>query len=439
MRHQIFRLWGFLVCLLGLWITPSIAQTDLDLVFVAEDQSFEFHHPSNWEVDHTDPNFILAIGTIGSDELVIAFIGPNGVEENFGRVRTFQDVVEELDSVFALENIEEINIGNRRAVAGRLDMDGQSGRAFIIPMTDGGFGIMIATVDNVLRLRRYEDLFHAIAETFDRPRGVQLDDVSLQNYDENWRDAVAELETLGIIGSGGSLIFEEDYAFFEGEGYQFIYLGRRNPRTNFVMSAELTFEHGDGDEAEGCALFGRMPNAEGGMIEEFLAIGLSDNAIYYVDTNTNPSQFEDFPISISLRRPHHLLYIVLEDSLTIFLDGEVIASGIYVDKERGVWGFGVDNGSNGTRCEGRNIWVYEITAFEAGVCTVTAPNTVNRRTGAGTNFAQAGTLAGGEVVAAIAYADDADGYRWYQIQDESWVRSDVVRVNGDCSALPEGD
>jgi hypothetical protein len=68
-------------------------------------------------------------------------------------------------------------------------------------------------------------------------------------------------------------------------------------------------------------------------------------------------------------------------------------------------------------------------------CTVTGAN-VNLRTGPGTNFDVAGTLAADTAMTATGQAQGADGFVWWNLESGAWVRSDVVTEEGDCASLP---
>ncbi|MBL8153606.1 MAG: hypothetical protein JNM70_05420 [Anaerolineae bacterium] len=74
----------------------------------------------------------------------------------------------------------------------------------------------------------------------------------------------------------------------------------------------------------------------------------------------------------------------------------------------------------------------------SGDCIVVADSNVNQRSGPGTTFDRAGFLNKGEEAVAIAVAEDNDGALWFQLEDETWVRADVVTSDGDCDNLPEG-
>lgn len=69
-------------------------------------------------------------------------------------------------------------------------------------------------------------------------------------------------------------------------------------------------------------------------------------------------------------------------------------------------------------------------------CSVSASSNANLRGGPGTSFAVAGSLTGGTSIAAIGQATGNDGQVWWQLENNSWVRSDVVAEAGDCELLP---
>ncbi len=73
---------------------------------------------------------------------------------------------------------------------------------------------------------------------------------------------------------------------------------------------------------------------------------------------------------------------------------------------------------------------------ESTICTIRAAQLVNRRSGAGTGFASLGRLTAGETATVTGQALGADGYVWWQTDDRSWVRSDVVTATTACAGVP---
>ncbi len=70
------------------------------------------------------------------------------------------------------------------------------------------------------------------------------------------------------------------------------------------------------------------------------------------------------------------------------------------------------------------------------VCSVSASSTANLRSGPGTSFAKAGTLAAGTSASVTGRAAGSDGKVWYQLDGGSYVRSDLVVADGDCASVP---
>ncbi|MEP7291452.1 MAG: ferritin-like domain-containing protein [Chloroflexota bacterium] len=70
-----------------------------------------------------------------------------------------------------------------------------------------------------------------------------------------------------------------------------------------------------------------------------------------------------------------------------------------------------------------------------GVCAVAGSNTIVR-SAPSTSSERAGALTQGQTANVIGQTTDASGITWYQIEG-GWVRSDVVTIDGDCSAVPQ--
>ena len=69
-------------------------------------------------------------------------------------------------------------------------------------------------------------------------------------------------------------------------------------------------------------------------------------------------------------------------------------------------------------------------------CVVTTSSNINKRGGPGTDFGVVGTLNSGSSATAIGQLQSSDGFTWIQLNDETWVRSDVVTATEGCASLP---
>jgi hypothetical protein len=48
-----------------------------------------------------------------------------------------------------------------------------------------------------------------------------------------------------------------------------------------------------------------------------------------------------------------------------------------------------------------------------------------------------GQLAAGATQRAAGQSTSDDGFVWWQLDDESWVRDDVINALGDCRSIPD--
>ncbi len=76
-------------------------------------------------------------------------------------------------------------------------------------------------------------------------------------------------------------------------------------------------------------------------------------------------------------------------------------------------------------------------AFAAlNACTITAMGEVNLRNGPGRLYLRSGGMSAGESATPVALAIGRNGYTWWRLSENEWVRSDVVASEGDCESLP---
>ena len=262
---------------------------------------------------------------------------------------------------------------------------------------------------------------------------------TLTNYGGDWEDTIAELRDNGMIGSGGSLVFQEDHAFFAGQGNWFTPLARYQPFSDVIISGELTFSMGDADQFEYCNLMARIQTNNAGDAVTFINVGFlnSGNMVVIdrfsesVDGNVVMS-----PNSYDLEEPHHVLLIVQDDNASIYVDGDLVVGTFEVRDRAGTYGISLYGRGPGARCDGNNIWVYQVPSFTPGLCEATAFNTVNRRSGPGTGYSTPGKMNAGTINEVVGQAVGDDGMTWWKMDNDSWVRDDIVNVSGDCDDIP---
>jgi hypothetical protein len=73
---------------------------------------------------------------------------------------------------------------------------------------------------------------------------------------------------------------------------------------------------------------------------------------------------------------------------------------------------------------------------ETVTCMVNTLTGANLRSGPGTTFERAGVMPIIDMQPVLGQAGDSDGMTWWQLADDSWVRSDLVAEAGDCEAVP---
>jgi hypothetical protein len=273
--------------------------------------------------------------------------------------------------------------------------------------------------------------------------------ISLTAYDQPIDEAIAELEELGVIPSGGSEIFREPYAYFEGTGNWFTPLASYRPHTHVVMAGELTFTPGDTDENETCTFLMRII-AEGSRTNTYLEAGLitltSGTGIGTLMVNDvvegESNAFGAIPapfLKIDLDEPHHVLVTAFRNTATVYLDGQLKMIVEDLDEHTGTYGISLKGRGDNAKCEGRNIWGWEVDdVVEFGdKCGVVASSTVNLRTGPGTTYDRAGALDSGQTEIIVGQAEGDDGFVWWKLESDTWVRSDIVTAGGQCDNVPE--
>ena len=123
--------------------------------------------------------------------------------------------------------------------------------------------------------------------------------------------------------------------------------------------------------------------------------------------------------------------------MAIYLDGELILADYPIYEVRGIFGIAQISDSVDSSCEGRNIWVYDTPFFEPGVCNVLATGNVNQRSEPTTSSDIAGQLSSGESLEVVSQTEPGDGFIWYELEDDSYVREDIISLVGDCNNLDE--
>lgn len=181
-----------------------------------------------------------------------------------------------------------------------------------------------------------------------------------------------------------------------------------------------------------------ITNSQGTAIN-YLDVGLvNDGSVFIFDQFSNAGEpaIGIGETTVDLDEPHNFVLLVIDDTANLFVDGELVIQDFEVVKRAGTYGIALLGKGADAKCEGRNIWAYQIPVSTTGECTVNSSKAVNKRSGPGTNFDNAGQLQSGTDGVVIGQAKGADGLTWWQLDDETWVREDVVTEVGDCTSIP---
>jgi hypothetical protein len=255
-----------------------------------------------------------------------------------------------------------------------------------------------------------------------------------------WRDAIPELEALALIPFGGRNIADERYLYFVGVGDTAVRFNSLTATTDFVMAGQLDYDP-TATPAEGDYCAFSVRRTLGIETPGELNFGVTaDGFVFYddlpADENT-PRRTETARLETAITEPHQFLIIAIQDRLTLYLNGKPIFVEVEVETRSGLAALIIKNTVRGASCEGRNMWLYSLPEAESDVCEIQTVGVVNKRSGPGTNFGIVAELPGFSAVPIIGREVGADGFVWWQLEDETWVREDVVNVVGNCGAFLE--
>jgi hypothetical protein len=404
-----------------------------------------------WDISDTG-TFVTIGVSLDGNFMILQLYGAEFVDLFSRDAETLQEKADAIAGSFLVDEIDDefviTDFDGRDIAIADINNDEKQGVAIVVPFTDGNFGLIQAFSDPDEFVEEFVDLVLDIAVTFDSSEGggtdAETDDGSgllplvLNEYAGEWTDAVAELQELEVIAFGGSLVFNENRAFFSGQGSFFTPLARRSPFTDIVMAGELNYTDSgaSGGALEPCTLLFRVQTDNQGNTTTFAEVGLSNDDFAFYRDGTNTGLIAE---NIDMSIPQHLLVIAQNDELSVYLNGNLAIERASIPERSGTYGIALRGQGPGARCEGTNIWVYQAPAFRPGVCEISSGSTVNKRSGPGTNFDRAGQLAAGTVLEAVGQNQASDGFTWWKLEDDSWVRDDVVNAQGDCANIPETD
>ena len=272
-----------------------------------------------------------------------------------------------------------------------------------------------------------------------------LEDVPLEISRGDREDVLAQLREFGLIGPGGEILLQEERLVTSGEINVYNQLSAVDEEyQDIVMYAEMIFVPGDPEAYEECALVARAVTDSNGSATRILQVGIDDtNGLFYYDlygddvTTIATDTFADAVMDSSSLQS--ILFIANGESLTGYFNGTLAFVGIPIDQRAGSFGFSVIGSGTSTRCELRNVWVLDADAAGtpgfAGQCEVSSNRVVNRRFAPTTESSVMGQVNVGDVFRVVGQTRASDGFVWWLLDDDTWVRSDVVSESGNCEAV----
>ncbi len=430
--------WIGLAALAMLVVGPAsvVAQEGPLQSYIAEDGSFWFNYPRSWQVETRD-----GVVYVYNNRVTVSVVSP-GVLTALG-LGGYSDpvaLVQALAVRLAIRDGEVIQTTENGLPAARLnftDADGHPAFLLALRLRDNRLGLVdVHYVGGYRPLS--EQLALRIIRSLEVPAGPPA---RLLRYGGAWQEVVAELETAGAIPLGGRLLFQASAPYVTGQtAAAYVPLGNLLPASDVIVAGELRFSPAAVEDYQACFVGTRLVSSAGdGVVQAYLEVGLSTaGQVYYLDSTGDPATTRAGTLPyLPGDQPHHLLLLVLGDTLTVYLDGQRVFDRVPVEVRAGISGLGVISPAPEARCEGRGLWVYQVTGVMNTGCRVTATSArVNRRLIPDTTGDVAGWLARNEVRPVIGQTTDALDYVWWQLDDGTWVRSDVVIEQGDCAAVP---
>lgn len=186
-----------------------------------------------------------------------------------------------------------------------------------------------------------------LASTPDTPATI-----SLQNFDGPYQDAVAELEELGIIPTGGRLLFQENFVFARATG-GYTPLARNSSVTNFVYTGELNADING--ENTFCALMFRLDTSQGG---NFGFSGVDNTGAALAFDLTNEVGVTG-STALDLSQENYFTIVGIDDTITVFVNGQLEINTSGFDTTGGAFGIG-SLGQSNADCEASGVWVWNL-------------------------------------------------------------------------------
>jgi hypothetical protein len=270
---------------------------------------------------------------------------------------------------------------------------------------------------------------------------------SLESVGQDASAILYELENDGLIPSGAAPAFSQTLLSYTGEGVQFSNFGIGMNAKNLLYSARIDFSP-TSESLEFCGIAARTvreeTNREEGersittvRLSAYLLIGLDNRGnLFVADNQSEESSATLAPIPEGMTGPIQITALIINNTLYVYANNILLIDGLEIADGSGAFAFVFNSAAEESACTGEMLFAYTFPDEIVETCTISPIDVANKRSSASTDAAVMGQMLQGDSMEAVAYTQGADGYTWWQLSDESWVRADVVYAEGFCRSLP---
>lgn len=439
------RLLGWIALLVSVSAPRSAALAqgsyDLDRTYETDDGSFTFAYPHVWQLEVVE-NDIVYLTNFG--EGFTAYIYPPRPSLGVTAAYLASQFVQG-QATTEVGDASPVQVGSYEGTQLTFVTDRSiEGYVLIVMLPNNTFASLLVYW-TIGYTAVWDETLLAIAETFtfESPAATTTLPAELAHMGDPWQEVVEELEATGLIGSGGSLVFQEDRVFLDGESSRYTSLTQNRSAANFVMAGRLDFVPdtmpGMDLNTEMCVMLSRLTADVSTFTGQVVAVGLTGRGFPFAGDFSSVVDLEGLEIAntpVSLESPIDLLLIAKGSQLTVYINNALFFEQVVIQDRSGTFGVALGSQSERSVCEFSDIWAYEVPFVEPGVCEVRVTGSVNWRSGPGTDNPVAGQVTPGENPRVTGQAADSAGFTWWQLEGGGWVRDDVVTAAGDCRDVP---
>jgi hypothetical protein len=271
--------------------------------------------------------------------------------------------------------------------------------------------------------------------------------MSLSSVGQEATIVLTELEDDGLIPSGATALFSQSRLSYAGEGVQFSNFGIGTEAMNLLYSATLDFQP-QSENLEFCGIAARTVREESNRQEgsrslttirlsAYLMIGLDNRGnLFVADNQSEDSSATTVPLPDGMIGRIQLTALIMNNLLYVYANNILLIEGLEITEGAGAFAFVYNSSAEETSCLGEMLFAYTFPDVIEMTCTISPIEVANKRQAATVDAQVIGQLLAGDSIEATGQMQGSDGYTWWQLNDGTWVRDDVVLTAGFCRALP---